>query len=244
MTERIPAIKREPAERRRGGKLLWIVIALFVIVLVVLFFRSSLSRITDIEVTGNAYATRAEIEQALGVQAGDSFFSPSAKTLERRVEQLQSVHLAQAKKRFPGKLTIEVQEYAPVAVELDGSGKLGLVLENGLVLPAKEGTALPNKPVLAGWKADDPQRLALCQVLGKIQEGQLSDLSQISPDPSKAYPDRIKLYTRSRFEVITTVGKLGEKIPILNELVENREPGQVVMLDSDTYRPYSAQNAS
>ncbi|MCC3372861.1 cell division protein FtsQ/DivIB [Cohnella sp. REN36] len=244
MNERIPAIPREPAERRRRSKLLWIVVALFVILLVVLFFRSSLSRVTSIEVTGNYYVSQAEIAQALNVQIGDSFFAPGSKTLERRVGQLPAVNAVQAKKRFPGKLTIVVKEYQPVAVELGADGKLGLVLESGLVLPSKEGTALPNKPVLAGWSADDPQRLELCRVLAKIQDAQLGDLSQISPDPSKAYPDRIKLYTRSRFEVITTVGKLADKIDILNELVENREPGQVVMLDSDTYRPYSAQTAS
>jgi cell division protein FtsQ len=43
--------------------------------------------------------------------------------------------------------------------------------------------------------------------------------------------------------VVTTVSKLQDKISYLNEIIENREPGTIVMLEADTYMPYSAQTA-
>jgi|HigsolmetaGSP12D_1036236.scaffolds.fasta_scaffold01234_3 cell division protein FtsQ len=244
MPERIPALKREaPAARRKSGKLLAIVVALFVIVLVVLFFRSPLSRIQQISITGNAHLTRAEVMQALKVNPGDSFFFPGSGQLEKRVLALKPVKSVRVRKHFPGMLAVEVQEYPEVAVYVSEQGKFSVLLANGQSVPALAG-GLPDKPVLTGWKPDNPYLGALCKVLAGMPEGLISDLSEIVPNPSSAYPDRITLYTRSRFEVLTTVGKLKDKIPFLDEIVDNREPGKVVMLEADTYMPYSAQNAS
>lgn len=245
MAERIPALKQapEPAEKRkRGGKLLLILIALFVIALIVLFFRSSLSRITDIEVTGANYAKVSDVENALGVHKGDSFFKGNPKALAAKVESLGPVENAKVTKRFPGHLNVQIQEFAAVAVELDASGRTDLVLANGLNVPLPDGAALPDMPVLTGWSAGDANRGALCAALGKLQPALLNDLSQIEPDPSNAYPDRIKLYTRSKYEIVTTIGKLPDKADILGEIVENREPGVITLLEADTYQPYSAQN--
>ncbi|MDI4646555.1 cell division protein FtsQ/DivIB [Cohnella hashimotonis] len=242
MIERIPALPRErTGTRRRGGKLLWIVIALFVAVLIVLFFRSSLSRISVIEVEGLTYLKQDQVKTQLGVGIGDSFFMPASDKLAERVKQLPQIKDVKISKHFPGKLDVKVQEYAPVALELDDKGGLSVILANGVGVQSAAGEALPAKPVLTGWTKNDPQRAALCMALGSLTPQGLADFSEISPDPSSAYPDRIRIFTRSGFDVLTTVGMLKEKIAILSELVENREPGTVVLLDSDTYSPYSAQ---
>ncbi|REK67033.1 MAG: cell division protein DivIB [Cohnella sp.] len=246
VAERIPALKKTDAEegtspRRKGGKLLWIVFVLFAIAMIVLFFRSSLSRISSVQVTGTVHLSADEVLKAAGVREGESFFFPSAKELERRIETLKAVQSVKVDKRFPGKVEIAVKEYAEVAVELDASGKTRIVLSNGLSVPASG--ALPDKPILTGWKEGDKRRNALCRALEGLPESLLRDLSQIAPDPSTAYPDRIRIYTRSRFEVVTTVERLPEKAALLSEIVENREPGRVVLLEADTYQPFSAQNA-
>ncbi len=244
MRERIPALQREPeVPKRRIGKLMVIVILLFVIVLVILFFRSSLSKVSQVEVDGILHLTEAQVREKLGLAQGDSFFTPSSGELAGRVKLLPPVKDVQVIKKFPGKVEIRVKEYGEVALEIGEDGALRVVLENGLALPVGSGE-LPDKPILTGWKPDDAVREALCRTLASMPGALLSDLSEIKPDPSKAYPDRIKLFTRSRFEVVTTVSKLADKIPYLSEIVENREPGQIVMLEADTYLPYSAQITS
>lgn len=243
MNERIPALKREPEapRRRRGGKLIALLIALFAIVLVVLFFRSSLSKVEDIRVTGIRNLSEAEVKSALALEPGDSFFTPGAGKLEERIRALPPVEEVRVVKKFPGSVEVRVQEYGEVATELAADGSLKIVLESGLALPSKGG-ALPDKPVLTGWKPGDAVRTALCAALGGMEESLLTDLSEIKPDPSASYPDRIKIFTRSGFEVLTTAGKLQEKIPYLSEIVENREPGRITMLEADTYLPFSAEN--
>jgi cell division protein FtsQ len=243
MNERIPALKREAEiPRRRGGKLLALVILLFAIVLVVLFFRSPLSKVNDIHVTGTNHLSEAEVKNALGIQPGNSFFVPSSSKLGERIRKLKPVKDVKVLKKFPGKWEIQVTEFSEVATEITADGSIWAVLGNGLALPVKD-KVLPDRPILTGWKQGDAVRKSLCAVLGNMPEALVADLSEITPDPSKAYPDRIRLFTRSRFEVVTTVGKLQEKIPYLSDIVQNREPGRVVMLEADTYMPYSAETA-
>lgn len=242
MLERIPALpQQKAAPRRRGGKLLWIVIALFVAVLIVLFFRSSLSRISVIDISGTTYLNETKVLSQLGVSIGDSFFMPGSDKLAERLRHLPQIKDAKIVKKFPGELHVTVVEYPAVALRMDGQGGLAIVLENAYTVQPAAGGSLPNKPVLTNWREDDPQLAALCKALGSMDAVGLEDFSEISPDPSSAYPDRIRIFTRSGFDVLTTIGKLGDKIAILRELVENREPGTVVLLDSDTYSPYSAQ---
>lgn len=243
MNERIPALRQEPeAPRRRGGKLLAALIALFILVLAVLFFRSSLSKVTDIKVTGNSHLSEAEVKSALGVIPGDSFFIPGSAKLAGNVKTLPPVKDVQVIKQFPGKVEVRVTEFEEVASEINADGALMAVLENGLALPLKSGI-MPDKPILTGWKSGDARFKELCASLGALPDALIADLSEIRPDPSTAYPDRIKLFTRSQFEVVTTVSKLQDKIPYLSEIVENREPGRIMMLEADTYLPYSAENA-
>ena len=239
METRIPALKPVRPERRRGGKLAAVLAVLFFIVMIVLFLQSSLSKVTEIQIRGTRHADPEAVRAAAGVQEGDWFLYPWASELERRVRTVPAVEDAVAVWRFPGLLIIWVREYPEVALEISPAGKLGIVLANGLAVPPA-GTLVPDKPVLTGWNPDDPNRLALARELGRIPPELLNDVSEIVPDPSNAYPDRIRIYTRSRFEVVTTVSKLGEKLPYLDSIVENREPGLLTLLDADTYTPFSA----
>lgn len=244
MRERIPALQREPeVPKRRFRKLLVLLVIVLVIVLVVLFFRSSLSKVTGIEVVGTHHLHEQQVLEALGIAVGDSFFTPGSSALAANVERLPPVKQVKVIKKFPGMVEVQVQEYEEVAAEIGRDGEIRIVLESGLALPAAPG-ALPDKPFLTGWEPDSEVRQDLCRLLGTLPPALLNDLSEIKPDPSNAYPDRIKLFTRSRFEVITTVAKLSEKIPYLSEMVENRAPGQLILLEADTYSPYSSQTSS
>ena len=242
MTERIPALKREaePPRSRRGKKLIRLLIALAAILLVVLFFRSPLSKIAEIQVEGNEFVGREDVVQALGVSSGDSFFFPGIGKLKQRVEELQPIESVRIIKNFPGVLRVKVKEYPQVAVRLAADGGMSAILSNGLMLPMPKDK-LPDKPILSGWKTDDANLVELCRALSELPGYLLSDLSEIQPDPSVSYPKRIKLFTRSRFEVTTSIDLLKDKIAYLSDIVQNREPGKITMLDVDYYSPYSTE---
>jgi cell division protein FtsQ len=244
MVERIPALKKEERVKpRRGKRLIRILISLFIIVLIILFFRSPLSEVSKIQITGMVYVSEEEIVKALGVNTGDSFFIPGANRLKEKVQSLNPVESVIITKKFPGVIRVEIKEYPQVAVQLTADGQVLPVLSNGLSLPATSGRSL-DMPILSGWQSEDPNLTALCIILSGLPSYLLADLSEIHPDPSTSYPNRIKLFTRSRFEIVTTVDKLPDRISYLSDIVQNREPGKIIMLEADTYLPYSAENVT
>ncbi len=239
----MPVLK-EPMRRKLGNKkLLIILLLLFITLLAVLFFNSSISKISDIQIEGNRFATREQIEEAFVAKVGDAFFGTSSGTLEERVATLPQVEKASVTKAFPGVVKIKVQEYPVVAFELAADGEMTALLRSGATVDAStDRLMLIDKPVLTGWKAGDPYKAELTKQLGAMSAKRLSDLSEITPYPSAAYPDRIMIYTRSKFEVITAVSVLPEKIDALNAVIESQEPGKVTMLLADTYEPFQIPN--
>jgi cell division protein FtsQ len=145
-------------------------------------------------------------------------------------------------KIFPGLLKISVEEFPVVAFELSKQGEMTALLSNGTTVEAdSDELQLVDKPVLSGWADDDPVKAQLTKKLGEISTKQLSDLSEIIPFPSSAYPDRIIMYTRTKFEVVTAVSVLPEKIEALNAVIETQEPGKITMLLADTYVPFQSE---
>ncbi|MBH5316897.1 FtsQ-type POTRA domain-containing protein [Paenibacillus sp. GSMTC-2017] len=243
MSTQMPVLK-EPARKRRGNKkLLAILLLLFIALLAVLFFNSSISKVSDIQITGNTFTTRDQIVQSAGIHIGDAFFQTSSSSIASKVEKQPQVESVDVMKVFPGIVKITVKEFPVVAFELAEQGELTALLANGTsVKSVNSGNQLLDKPILSGWKSDDPVKLALTKQLALIPVKQLSDLSEITPIPSKAYPDRIRMYTRTRFEVITAVSVLPDKIEALNAVIETQEPGKITMLLADTYVPFSIED--
>jgi cell division protein FtsQ len=237
MQEKMPVL-REPVKRRRAGKkLLAVLVLLFIVILGVLFFNSSISKVSTVTVEGQKYLQAADIRKTAGVVAGDSFFGTSSADIEARIRALKPVKNVTVTKSFPGSITIRVEEYESVAYELSNKGDLTAVLANGIGVPAGSDP-LVDKPILSGWKAGDPVLAALCKALAAIPDQSLSDFSEISPDPSQSYGDRIKIYTRTRFEVVTAVSLLPEKIATMNAVIEIQPPGIITLLLADKYAPF------
>ncbi len=236
---------RENKPRKRSGKIRVALFLLFVILLVILFFKSSISKIDSIRITGNHYAPTVDIGQAMGIFEGDLFFKTSADTIEKRiVSALPVVKSAEVRKHFPGRVVVNIEEFPDVAFEIGGDGRQSIVLANGVTLPLDDKNVVISKPILTGWAAYGDLKKELCLQLSSIEGSMLTDISEIQAIPSDSYPDKIKMYTRSRFEVITTVSFLPAKIPLMRAIVSEKEPGYITLLDADTYAPFEKSSES
>lgn len=237
-TKRLPVLKKDKLKRKRNRRLTAIMLLLFAALLAVIFFRSSVSRISDIAFTGNQYTTEAELLHKSGLAVGGQYFAVSADDVSAALEELATVEEAQVSKKFPGQVSVTVKEYQPVAYELSAEGELTAILSSGADVPVSEKGIAVEKPILTGWKADDPYKAKLSKVLGEIPNELTGDISEIVPSPTLSFPDRIKMYTRSRFEVITAVSLLEDKIGYLGRVIELEQPGLIRMLEADSYVPF------
>lgn len=243
--ERIPVIRPVKKTPGRGSrKLLFFLFIFFITVLLVLFFQSSISRIARIEVQGNELVASETIGQATGLSPGDHFFGFRSRTVIDRVKALPAVEQASIHKKFPGLIVVEVLEYPRVAFQTGEDGALEAVLSSGLPVRIEPGlTLMVDKPILTGWQPDDPWRDKLCAALARIPDEQLSFLSEITPSPTTSYPDKVKIYTRSQFEIYTTVTYLPDKMSLLSALIEEMkgkkvDSGVFELLEVDVHRPF------
>jgi cell division protein FtsQ len=238
---KVPALRKPKTRPRSSRRLLALLFLFFVTVLAILFFQSSLSKISSIKIEGNELLSSEAIGQASGLSVGDHFFSVSARAVESKVAAMKMVESVQVAKHFPGVITITVKEYPKVAFQMGDGGKLQAVLADGSAVTLRSGV-VPDKPILTDWSDSDPMKAKLCKTLSQIPPGLLSDISEIRPDPSDGFPDKIKMYTRSQFIVTTTVTLLPEKIAYLQTYIDNLHEnnisgGIITMLLADSHTP-------
>lgn len=238
----------KPRRTRANRKLLTLLFLFFVTILAVLFFRSSLSRVSEIKIQGNELLSSEEIGQAAAVRNGDHFFAVGSESVRARVAALRMVQSVEVSKRFPGQINIVVHEYPRVAFQFGADGVKQAVLADGSAVPVAKEDMPVDKPILTGWTENDPNRIALCKALASIPSGYLSDISEIRPDPSEAYKDKIKMYTRTKFEVVTTVGYLPNKIMNLSAYITSMQGSEVnsgilVLLETDDHMPLDTGSA-
>lgn len=239
----IPVLKENRPKGNTSRKIVIILLLLFIVLLAVLFFRSSVSRISAIEITGNVYTATADLLEESGLREGDQFFGTSATEIIERLKTIKAVSTVTVEKQFPGTIHIKVQEFPTVAYELDTSGVLKAILSNGtsLNVPPTIGVAV-EKPILTQWKPNDPLKAKLSEALAQIPNELTTDISEIIPNPTPSFPDQIRMYTKSQFEVITTISLLTDKVEYLNQVIETERPGKITMLEADTYVPFIPDN--
>jgi cell division protein FtsQ len=239
---RLPSLKEDKPVKKMSRKITVILLLLFLALLAVIFFRSSVSRITEINFQGIKYSTREELLAHSGIEVGGQFFASSAHSVQESLKELKTVQEATVVKKFPGVVNITVEEFPAVAYELDQQGSLEAILSSGAAVRVNETGIAVEKPILTNWEADDPYKAKLCQALAVIPNELTSDISEILPSPTLSFPDRIKLYTRSHFEVITAISLLKDKVEYLNQVIETEQPGLIKMLEADTYVPFVGEN--
>ncbi|MDQ0192573.1 cell division protein FtsQ/DivIB [Paenibacillus wynnii] len=239
---RLPLLKEDKPKKKKSRKLTVILLLLFIALLAVIFFRSSVSRITEITFEGSKYSTSKELLTQSGLKVGGQFFAVSKESVKKSMMELKTIQTATVVRDFPGLIKVHIEEFPAVAYELDRQGSLKAILSSGAAVPINETGITVEKPILTNWNASDPYKTKLCQALGNIPNELTSDISEIVPSPTLSFPDRIKMYTRSHFEVITAISLLKGKIEYLNQVIETEQPGLIKMLEADSYVPFYTEN--
>lgn len=235
----LPVLKEPEPKKRSNTKLIIILVILFIALLAIIFFNSSLSKVGEVQITGAQFVSSTEIMKYADVAVGDSFIFSSTKKIEQDLIRNSSIQQATVSKQFPGIIKIHVQEYKVVAFELSESGDIIALLASGAsIVTSSERMQIMDKPILTGWEPEDMNKKALVKELGAISSSLLSDISEISPIPSQAFPDRILIYTRTKFEVVTAISLLPEKITTINGVIETQAPGRLTLLLADTFVPF------
>lgn len=243
MQQKMPAITEPEAKEKGNTKIIVILVFLFVVLFSVVFFNSQLSKITEIQLTGIQYVSSSEVAEKSNLKVGDSFFFQSLKKIESQILSIDAVHSVSVTRKFPGVIKVAIVEHDVTAFEIKSDGNIVALLSSGAeILTMNNQIQINDKPVLTGWTEENNQnKLILLKQLALIPDAKLFDISEILPHPTVAFPDRILIYTRTRFEVITTISLLQEKIDEMNGVIETQSPGKITLLLADTYIPFDIE---
>jgi cell division protein FtsQ len=134
-------LRGEPAARFGGLRITLLAATAVAVLAAAAFFlsRSSVLHARDVEVTGSAHLSRAEVVAAAGVSKASNVVWLDEGAIERRLEAEPWVAAADVSVSFPWTIRIEIVERAPVAVATDGISEI-LVAKDGTVLGAADRT--------------------------------------------------------------------------------------------------------
>jgi len=239
----LPVLKEPEPKKKSNKKLISIIVILFIALLIIIFLNSPLSKITEVQISGAQFISNTEVMNYAEIKVGDSFVFSSNKKIKEALLHNSSIQDVTVTKRFPGTIKINVQEYKVVAFELSDNGELIALLASGAsIVTNSERMQIMDKPILTGWEPDDMNKKELMKQLASIDNTLLADISEISPIPSSAFPDRILIFTRTKFEVITAISLLREKVATMNGVIETQAPGRLTLLLADTFVPFDIES--
>lgn len=246
--DKIPVYRDKRPKTKSNVRALSLLALFFAIVMIILFLRSPISKISVIEVKGNQLVSVEQVIKASGLRYGTSFFTWKRKEVIGGIEQLSPVKEVSVESSFPGKITINVEEHRRVAyLWNDEANRLIPLLSNGQMLEIPyERPLLIDRPIVRG-ELNESMKKTLYVQLEQTSDIVLARLSEIIPDPSRSYPDKIKIYTRDGYLIYTTANNLASNLAFYHNYVlqnKGQAPGILTLLDAKYFKDYDAENTA
>ncbi len=219
--DRIPKLK-ERRKRKTRIQLVILLISFFILITLVVYFSSSYSQVSHIEVTGNQYLSDEEITEWSEIQGDDFFITLSKKRVTEKIEAHEEIKNVTMDKQYPNKLVIEVEENGIIGYIKEGDVYIP-VLESGLVIK-KSATKTPTAlPILYNFQQDQYLE-KLAEQLNEMPKEVMNLISEVHYDPSEQDPTHIYLYMSDGMKVVGSITDLAEKMSYYTNIVANISP--------------------
>ncbi|EGL82176.1 Polypeptide-transport-associated domain protein FtsQ-type [Caldalkalibacillus thermarum TA2.A1] len=231
--DRIPRYK-EQRRQKANRQFILLAILFFMVILVIIYMQSPLSRLGEIVIEHNRLADRERLLNQAGLTEGMSYFDFRIGEVEEKLEVLPEIKKATVKREFPNRLYIAVEEHDVVAFWSE-NGELFPVLSNGHILDKTwEGERVTN-PILTDWPHQEGL-VELSRELTKLSPVVTGQISEIVLTPTLSDPYRLTLYMVDGFEVRTSIRRFSEQMgwyPHIREELEEsaQHEGIIYLLD-------------
>ncbi|MCD7033889.1 FtsQ-type POTRA domain-containing protein [Metabacillus sp. GX 13764] len=232
--ERIPKLK-EQRKQKTNKRLIFFLSVFFVLLLLVIYFQSPLSKVNEVNVKGNKYVSSEEIIKLSGITANTGFWNIQDDKVFSNVSKQKEIKSIRILKSFPNKVTIAVEEYERIAYA-EKSGHYYPVLENGQVLGSVSDHFPSDAPLLMNWKnAEQLQEMGA--ELSKLPEGIINSISEISFQPEKTDQNHLELYMTEGYEVSASMENFADKMLSYPAVIKQLSPGAkgIIHMEVGTY---------
>lgn len=233
--DRIPKLKEE-RKRRANRRLITYISLFFLLILLVVYLQSPISKVGKVNVEGNYYVPNSEIIKSGGLTEEVSFWNVKKEQVENKIMK-DHVHVSSVDlhKRLPNTITIEVKEYSRVAY-LKEKTNFYPILENGQVLDKLSSEETPiNAPILVNLNKAKLEEMAA--ELKKVPQSLIQRISEIQFTPSETVSYDLIMYMNDGFEVRTSVRNFADNINKYPAIVQQIEEGKngIIHLNVSSY---------
>lgn len=198
-----------------------IVVVNVIIIAIMGYFISPLSKVGTVSVEGNQAVYVQEIIDESGIRGGDSLIETVREkeaTGSHLVDGLPQVSDATVEVSGFNDITIRVKEFNTVAYIAKDSSYLR-VLENGTVLDDVYSVSIGNQPVLTKFEEGDTLDQMIEQ-LSKVDMPILNLISEIELITNRTNPLFIRVYMNNGNRVLSSIPTFAEKIPYYPQMVQ------------------------
>lgn len=243
--DRIPKLKAA-RQRKANRRFILYLSIFFLLILLVVYLQSPLSKVGKININGNHYVTNSAILKSGGLSKETSFWNINTKELEKKITasnlQISDVTI---KRQLPNVLSIEVNEFARVAY-LKEKDTFHPILENGKVIHQLSSEQVPvNAPILIDLKEEQLEELA--SELKKLPQSLIQRISEIKLAPSETVSYDLIIFMNDGFEVRTSVrnfAKNMKKYPSIVSEIERGKKGIIHINVSSYFEEFETEEAA
>lgn len=234
LEDRIPKIKQN-RKQKSNRRLISFLSLFFILILLVIYFQSPLSKVSHVDVTGNDMVSKEEILSMSGITSSTGYWNVKEENVKEQVTKHKKIKDLQIEKRLPGTIIIKVEEYARVAYAEKNNAYFPF-LENGNILDAVPDTIPADAPILVNWKSGEEIR-DMASELMKLPDSIANSISEIHHTPTESDPWRITLFMNDGFEVSASVRNFAEKMLLYPSIASQLNPDVkgVIHLEVGTY---------
>lgn len=141
--------KRSVVKRRLKKSVKRSLVIFLILIAVVVFLRSSLFTITQINVEGNVNVTAEKIIELAEISAEETLFKMDKDEISQRITAYPFIKEAELKRKLPGTLVINVTEREPLGFIVTANGYVQFDQE-GMVLAVTGSMGKYNLPIITG----------------------------------------------------------------------------------------------
>ncbi|MCT6848076.1 MAG: cell division protein FtsQ/DivIB [Apilactobacillus kunkeei] len=215
----------------------YIIIPLVVLLLILIYLVSPMSRISSISINGNGYISQSDIKRELQLDEGDSIFKVIGHKNKINQRVINDDHRVKSLDfKFTGfnHLSVSVSPYKEIGYETRGN-KQYLILENGKV--TNIAVKNPNDSKMPYIVKFNNQSLlkSMIEKYVKLPKDIRDNIRVISYSPTKVYPDELHVYMRDGNRVIILMHDFNDKMGFYRSIATQLKTKSVINLEVGAY---------
>ncbi|RYL92875.1 FtsQ-type POTRA domain-containing protein [Sporolactobacillus sp. Y61] len=240
LEDRLPQLKKE-RKQRANRRFAFYAIVFFILILIIVYFQSPLSKVRQITVEGARITSTDQIVKASGITKNTHIWDIRSNAVEKKIKSLSTVKSATVDSAFPNRVKIHVVEFTRSAYLSKGENFYP-ILQNGTIMGKMPQNNLPvDAPVLMGFKSQQEIR-AVTQGLSALPEEiirSISDIHYINQQPGDE--DNLILYINNGNRIVASTATFAKNIrmyPEISARLPENVRGTIYLSVGSYFTPY------